>query len=146
MSVTDDHVAALRAHLALDPDKFERLNAQIFQAGDVAGYGKLVHAAFVSAARRRFAPAWTVSDVIGFVVAARLRLREIEIDIDPRASEVLIRQALGEETATDPDKEAGGRAQIFLLSELVFDENLDGAALDEFLVSARRLAESGVEH
>jgi hypothetical protein len=140
MPVTDEHVAALRAHLALRPDDFRVRHEQVIQSGDVAGYGALIHGAFVSAVRRRFAPMWTVPDVIRCVVSVRVSLHEADIDIDPRVSEVLIRRALGEGLDADLDAEAVGRAQFFLLSELISTENLDETGLDEFLADARSLA------
>lgn len=140
MAPTDKQVAALYAHLALKPDEFMQLHEQLAQAGDVAGYGELVYAAFVVAVQRRFGPRWTVPDVIRFVVAARIRLGEVDIDIDPQASETLIRRALGENVPIELHEEAVGRAQIFLLSELISDEQLDDEGLAEFLAAARVLA------
>jgi hypothetical protein len=139
--VTDEQVAALRAHLALNLDESEQLHQRLVQTGDVAGYGELVYAAFVMAVRWRFAPMWTVPDVVRFVVAARVRLSEDDIDIDPRASEALIRRALGEDVAAELDEEIRGRTQVFLMSELIFDEDLSNAGLDKFLAEARALAE-----
>lgn len=138
MLVTDDHVAALRAHLALHPEEFKLLHERLIKRGDVAGYGALVHGAFVSVVRRRFNPTWTVPDVVRCVAAARVSLREADIDIDPWASEILIRRALGEEVPAELDREAMGRAQIFLLSELIFDEGFEDTGLDGFLVDARK--------
>ena len=145
MPVTDDQVAAMRAHLALRPEEFKPLHERLIKTGDTAGYGALVHGAFVSAVRRRFAPMWTVSDVVRFVAAARASLREADIDIDPGTSEVLIRRALGEEVPVELDTETISRAQIFLLSELIFDEGLDAARLDEFLVDARKWADQLID-
>jgi hypothetical protein len=141
MMVSDDHVAALRAHLGFRPEEFEPLHERLIQTGGLAGYGALVHGAFVSAVRRRFAPAWAVSAVVRFVTTARIHLCEADIDIDPQVSEVLIRRALGERVPVELDAEAVGRAQIFLLSELIADEGLDEAGLEEFLVDARALAD-----
>jgi hypothetical protein len=139
--VTDEQMAALRAHLALRPDEFKQHHETLVRNDDLAGYGELIFAAFVMAARRRFVPSWTVPDIIGFVVAARIRLREAGIDIDPRTSEALLRRALGEDVSIGLDEAAVGRAQIFLLGEMVIDEQLDDVGLDEFLERARDLAD-----
>jgi hypothetical protein len=40
------------------------------------------------------------------------------------------------------DELARGRAQVFLLGELIADEQLDDAGLDEFLAKARTLADN----
>jgi hypothetical protein len=105
------------------------------------GYGELVYAAFVTAARRRFSPTWAVPDVIRFVAAARAELLQDDIDIDPRTAEILTRRALGNSIAAELDEEASVRAQLFLLGEFILGEDLDDVRLDEFLATARGLAD-----
>jgi hypothetical protein len=141
MVVSDDQVAALHAFLALEPYETERLTKQLVEADRLEGYGELVYAAFIGAVRRRFSPTWTIPDVIRFVATARARLLNDEIEIDPRTAEILMRRALGESIAADLDEEDRARAQIFLLVELIVDEELDDAGLDEFLAHARTLAD-----
>lgn len=136
----DEQIAALRAFLAPEPDKAEQLTKQLVEAGDAEGYGELVYAAFAVAVRRRFSPTWTISDIIRLVATARARLLDDAIAIDPHTAEVLIRRALGDSIATELEEEARARAQIFLLSELISDEELDVAGLNEFLAQARALA------
>jgi hypothetical protein len=139
--VGDEQVGALRAFLALQPDEVERLTKQLVDARRVEGYGELVYAAFVTAVRRRFSPTWTIPDVIRFVATVRARLLDDEIEIDPLTAEILVRRALGDGIAAELDGEARTRAQIFLLGELVVDEQLDNAELDAFLATARVLAD-----
>jgi hypothetical protein len=141
MAVIDEEVTALRAFLALELDEAERLTRQLVEAARLEGYGKLVYAAFVTAVRRRFSPTWSIPEVIRFVATARTRLVDDEIAIDPLTAEILLRRALGESIATKLDEEANARAQIFLLCELIVDEGLDDAGLDEFLIQARTLAD-----
>lgn len=141
MARKDKQLAALRAFLALEPEEAQRLTKQLVQTDDVDGYGELVYAAFVTAVRRRFPPKWRVPDVIRFVATARARLVNDVIEIDPRTAEAMVRRALGDGIASELDEEASARAQIFLLGELIVDENLDDAGLDEFLVEARTLAD-----
>jgi hypothetical protein len=141
MVVSDDQVAALRAFLALEPNETERLTKQLVETDRLEGYGELVYAAFVAAVRRRFSPTWTVPDVIRFVGTARARLLNDEIEIDPRTAEILMRRALGDGIVAERDEEARARAQIFLLGEMVVDEDLDDDGLDEFLATARVLAD-----
>lgn len=141
MAVSDEQVAALRAFLALDTDETGRITRKLLETGGVQGYGELVYAAFVTAARRRFSPTWAIPDVIRFVAAARAELLQDHVDIDPRTAEILVRRALGDSIATELDEEARARAQIFLLCEMVVDAELDDAGLDAFLAQARALAD-----
>jgi hypothetical protein len=145
MAVSDEQVAALRAFLTLQPDEAERLTEQLAAVGALDGYGALVYAAFVTAIRRRFSPTWTIPYVIRFVATARARLLKNEIEIDPRAAEILMRRALGDSIVAELDEEARTRAQIFLLGEMVVDEQLDDAGLDAFLATARVLADQLAE-
>jgi hypothetical protein len=139
--VSDEQVASLRAFLALEPDEGLRLTNNILQAGDVDGYGALIYAAFVIAVRRRFKPTWSISDLVRLVAAVRIRLLDDEIEIDPRVAETLMRRALGDTVTGELAEEARARAQIFLLVELVLDEDLDDRELDDFLVMARTMAD-----
>jgi hypothetical protein len=142
MAITDAQVAALRAYLTQDPDEAERLNGRLRQTGDLEGYGTLVWAAFVLAVRRRFAPEWTVPDVVKYVADVRARWGRDEDDFDPRTAEILMRRALDDWLEADLDEMARGRAQIFLLSELIADNGLDEATgLDSFMAEARALGD-----
>lgn len=140
MTVADEHVAALRAHLRHDFDEAERLNRRVADA-DMRGYGEFIWAAFVLAARRRFAPEWTVPQIIKYVAATRARWGEDADDIDPLAAEIMLRRALDDNVAGEIDEMARGRAQVFLLTELIADDqSLDETGLDELLAKARTLA------
>lgn len=105
------------------------------------GYSQLVYAAFVTAARRRFSPTWTIPDIVRFVAAARVELLDDDVDVDPRTSEILIRRAIGDHVATELDMETSAHAQLLLLGELIVDERLADASLDAFLTQARSLAD-----
>jgi hypothetical protein len=139
--VSDAQVASLRALLAFEPDEGVRLTKHLLQTGDVDGYGELIYAAFVIAVRRRFSPTWTIPDLVRLVATIRVRLLNDDIEIDPRVAETLMRRALGDTVAGELDEEARARAQIFLLVELILDEDLDDTDLDEFLVMARTMAD-----
>ena len=141
MAQPDDQVAALRAFLTSEADEGVRLTKQLVEANRAEGIGELVYAAFVAAVRRRFLPSWTIPDVIRFVATARARLLDKKITIDPGTAEILLRHTLGESIAAELGEKARARAQIFLLSELISDEELDVAGLDEFLTQARALAD-----
>jgi hypothetical protein len=85
--------------------------------------------------------AFLASAVIGLVAIVRAQLLDDGIHIDPRTSESLMRRALGDAVAADPEEPATARARVLLLGELIVDEGLDDAGLDEFLAQARTLAD-----
>ncbi|MCW2860723.1 MAG: hypothetical protein JWP48_2431 [Actinoallomurus sp.] len=140
MVLSDEHVASLRGFLAFEPDEGVRLTGQLAQTGDLQSYGVLIYAAFVTAVRRRFSPTWTVPEVIGFVASVRARLLG-DVEIDPRAAGLLMRRALGDSVTGDLDDETKARAQVFVLAELIADEQLDASGLDQFMSQARALAD-----
>lgn len=140
MTISSEHVMALRAYLALEADRAERLNKELVESGRVDGYGELVYAAFVVAARRRFSSAWTVSDIVRFVSTVRKQLLDDQIEIDPKVAETLIRRAMGDNVAGELDQEAKARTQLFLLSTMIIDEDLDDIQLDKFMSQARSVA------
>jgi hypothetical protein len=139
--VNDAQVASLRAFLALEPDKGLPLTKNLLPAGDVDGYGQLIYAALVIAVRRGFSTTWTVPNPLRLAAAVRVRLLSDGIEIDPRVAETLMRRVLGDTVTGELGEEARARAQIFLLVELVLDEDLDDRELDDFLVMARTMAD-----
>jgi hypothetical protein len=141
MRVTDEQMAALRALLALDSPEAERLTGRLIDNENLDGYGELVYAAFVTAARRRFSPVWSLPELIRFVAAVRVDLARDEVDIDSRTAEFVLRRALDEKVAAEPNQEAIARAQFFLLQEMVLEARFGDVELDEFLKSAREAAD-----
>jgi hypothetical protein len=85
MPVTDEQMTALRAFLAFDPS-YQRLVGELSGSGRVHGFGELVYAAFVTAARRRFSPTWTSAQVVRFAGRLRIVLRAYDVDLDPRGA------------------------------------------------------------
>lgn len=141
MAVTDVHVAALRAYLTDDFEEHERLVAPLVRANDT-DYPALLGGAFYEAARRRFPSTWRPSDVIRYVATMRARYDEDATRIDPDAAERLIRHVLGDESARVHELDDMAKAtQVLLLRELIADEALDDAGLDEFLARSRARAE-----
>jgi hypothetical protein len=63
--VTDEQVVTLRAFLVFDP-VYERLTRELAGTGRWQGFSELVVSAFVAAAQRRFAPAWTSAQIVRF--------------------------------------------------------------------------------
>lgn len=141
MAVTADQVATLRAFLAQDFARYERLHAQLDPVAAKTGYTALIAAAFVEAVDRRFDQDSTDADVINFVGAARAQFDENGDEIDPNAAERMIRAVYTDEDIDDIDTETLVGNQVILLSALIADEELDDAELDTFLAKARELAD-----
>ena len=141
MPVTDEQTAALRAFLSFDTSS-ERVTRDLADNGRLDGFGALAHAAFIIAVRRRFAPTWTSAQVVGFTARLRNSLRPHGIDLDPRATEILIRQALGDPVTGDHDDKTQARATTLVLVDLMADEQLDDDRLDAFMAEARTLADT----
>lgn len=140
--VPDEHVTALRAYLSGDVEGWERLHGQLLESGRLEGYGQLIHAAFVTAVRRRFSKGWAPSVVIQYVAEIRALASERPGLIDPRAAESLIRQALDDPVAHDTAPDTQARTELLLLMTLIEDEDLDDEGLDQFLDIVRRLTEN----
>jgi hypothetical protein len=66
---------------------------------------------------------------------------DVDVDIDPRAAEVMIRRVLGDAVTGDFEDEGKARAQVFVLLVLVDGEGFDDAGLDAFLAEVRTLAD-----
>jgi hypothetical protein len=143
MYVTDEQVTTLRAFLALDP-LYERLTRELAASGRWQAFGELVYSAFVTAVRRRFAPTWTSAQIVRFTAQARNGMRTAGVDLDPRATETLIRQALGDRVVSEHDDHTHAQVMLFVLGELISEEHLDEAGLDAFLAEARALADAGL--
>jgi hypothetical protein len=140
MAVTADQVAALRAYLTGDLDKYERLVDQLDADAAAAGYSALLAAAFFEAVDRRFAENGTAADVVKFVGDVRAKSQRLA-EIDPTVAERLILHSLGEGSIGDLDNETVISNQFLLLGALIVDEQLDNAGLDQFLAEARTVAE-----
>lgn len=132
MPVTDHELATLRAQL-IGQDEIARqeFSSQLAESGDLSGLGMLVYAAFVIAARRKFAPAWTRADVIGYVARVRALLSERPGLLDPVTAEDELRSALGDNVTAEHS--TGARAAAWLILLLTFAASLD---LDENAVQA----------
>jgi hypothetical protein len=139
--VTDEQMRALRAFLAFDP-LYERLTRELAASGQWQGFGELVYSAFATAVRRRFGPSWTSAQIVHFTAHVRNGLRTAGVDLDPLATEILIRQALGDRVDSGHDDTAHAQVMLFVLGELISDELLDQTGLDAFLTQARALADA----
>lgn len=141
MTVTQEQVATLRAHLAGDFDEYNRLWAKLDRKSADSGYITLIAAAFFEAVDRRFAKSSTNSDIIEFVGSVRSRFDETGNDVDANAAETLIRAALGNDSGAELDDDTVVSTQITVLTALILDEHLDDAGLDQFMRDACRIAD-----
>jgi len=141
MPVTDQQVATLRALLANDPERHDRLFAQLDRGAAMDGYTALVTGAFCEAVDRRFSEDAPAADVIDFVADVRSRSERLTREVDPVVAERVIRVVLSEGSLADLSPEVVVGAQIVLLTALIADEHLDDAGLDAFLAKARKLGD-----
>jgi hypothetical protein len=141
MPVTDDEVAALRAHLSGDQALYHELYGRLDRSAIRVTYAAFITAVFVEAVDRRFGKNGTAADVISFVADVRSRSDNVANAIDPRAAERLILAILKDEDGEDFDGQTMGQIYIVLLSALISDEQLDDDALDASLESARKRAD-----
>jgi hypothetical protein len=139
--VTEEQVAALRAYLTEDEEKYNRLIARLEKTGGLAGFSALFGSAFFDAVNRRFSPTWTVAEVIRFVATVRAYHIEDPSQLDPCDAEQLIRTALGDGSLDDLDDDIRS-AQIILLPALIHEEQRNRVALEDILAQARQRANS----
>jgi hypothetical protein len=141
MAVTDLQVATLRAQLAGDLEEHKRLLAQFDEKSDGRPYATLTSAAFVEAVDRKFSSDVTADDIIEFVGDVRSRSERVQASLDPRVAERVLLAAVTDADISDLDPREVRRSQRILLNALVVDEDLDDARLDEFMTTARGLAD-----
>jgi hypothetical protein len=133
MTASEEHAAFLRAYLQGDEDA---VTSSWGQATSPDGLALLVHAAFVIAARRKFAPTWTRAAVVRYVAEVREALSERPDLIDPRIAEYELRRALGDKTPPTASPSSVATAQLIMLNAMIASLDLDGAGVDELLRQA----------
>jgi hypothetical protein len=143
MPVSDHIVAMLRAALSGNPEEYKRLFRSGYDAkSDVRPYIALVNCAFISAAERRFGQGATQDDVIEFVAEVRSRSDDTARLLDPVTAERVLLTAVADGNVAGLDPQAVRESQLYLLAALISDEQLDDAALDTFLATAREEADA----
>lgn len=142
MTVTGLEMAMLRAHIAGEDEEAQRaFGQQLAATGDVSGLAVLVHAAFVIAARRKFAAGWNRAAVILYVGRVRALLSERPGLLDPRVAEDELASALGGRAPAAHEVGAVALARLCLLDALMASLNLDDEAIDDLLGEAREAAD-----
>jgi hypothetical protein len=129
MTAGQEHAALLRAYLQGDEDTFTT------QAQGISpeGLAPLVHAAFVIAARRMFAPGWTRAAVVRYVAETRKALSERPGLVDPRVAEHELRRALGGEVTSAGSWSSVATAQLIVLKSMTVSLQLDEDGLDDLV-------------
>ena len=132
----------LRAHIAGEDEEAQRLfGQQLAASGDVSGLAVLVNAAFVIAARRKFAAGWNRAAVIRYVGRVRALLSERPGLLDPRVAEDELASALARTGSRRHEVGAVALARLFLLDALIASLHLDDEAIDDLLGEARDSAD-----
>jgi hypothetical protein len=141
MTVTGLEMTMLRAHVAGEDEEAQRaFGQQLATTGDLSGLAVLVHAAFVIAARRKFAAGWNRAAVIRYVGRVRALLSERPGLLDPRVAEDEVASALAGQTPAAHEAGAAA-ARLFLLDALIASLDLDDEAIDDLLWEARHSAD-----
>jgi hypothetical protein len=144
MRVTDTHVELLRALLTGDREAASRAQEQA--AGNLNGLAALVEAAFGIAARRAFAPSWTMPGVIRFAARVRIGNAGNPVPFGALDAERELRRALGDKVPPPGSYPVAGAALMCMLETLVTDLELDDAGLAGLLGQARGDADRILAH
>lgn len=142
MTVTELEMAMLRAHIAGEDEEAQRLfGQQLAASGEANGLAVLVTAAFVIAARRKFAAGWNRAAVIRYVGRVRALLSERPGLLDPKVTEDELASALAGQAPAAHEVGAVALARLFLLDTLIASLHLDDEAIDDLLGEARESAD-----
>jgi hypothetical protein len=146
VSVTDLEMAVLHAQITGNDETAQRaFSEKLAVSGDLRGLAALVHAAFVIAARRKFAPQWSRAEVIRYVAQVRTLLSERPALLDPLTAEDELRNALGEPVTATHEVGAVAAARLSLLLALAASLDLDDKAIANLLGDARDTANRMLE-
>jgi hypothetical protein len=139
-------MAVLHAQITGNDETARRaFSEKLAVSGDLSGLAALVYAAFVIAARRRFAPQWSRGEVIRYVAQVRTLLSERPALLDPLTAEDELRNALGEPITATQEVGAVAAARLSLLLALVASQDLGDEAVANLLSEARNAANRMLE-
>jgi hypothetical protein len=71
----------------------------------------------------------------------RSRSENVRATLDPRVAERVLLAVVKDGDVSDLDRREARRSERILLNALIADEQLDSAGLDEFMATARKLAD-----
>src|SRR5271154_1252632 len=119
MGVTSLEMAMVRANLRGEDEEAQRsFQEQLAATGEANGMAVLTYAAFVIAARRKFAPRYTRAEVIRYVAQVRALFSEKPWLLAALAGEGELRVALGEHVTSTHEVAAVALARNSLLHAL----------------------------
>jgi hypothetical protein len=144
--VSNLHRSALRSMLLDDPDDFEREYADALDDDPSIGFSALLTVATTVMVRRRFAPSYTLPEVIRYVARVRVRLAD-PMELGALVIEKTIRTfledaSIGEQPPFGGSPEDMATALLFhLVDEAALDEDGVTALIEEAaqLIDAREL-------
>jgi hypothetical protein len=131
---TVEQTALLRATVRGDFAQAEEMAHALGRSNQLDEYGEVIGAAFLLAVRMQFPRGWSTADVIRLVADTRVMFDQSGDVIDPKATERVVRSALGqEELAEDLPDSVVVAAQIAVVSGLAHQRRLGDpeAFLDE---------------
>lgn len=135
--IREENILALRSFLLEGPDAWVPLQDELQKDDETAaGYMSLLYGAFNVIVRRRFAPTYTVGDIVRFVADLRIEAGEHAHLIDTLAAEAMIRHAVDAPPPKDDgpdDPETVLPTRILILLCLVDDAGFDRAGLERFI-------------
>jgi hypothetical protein len=119
------------------PDAWVPLQEEMQSSDETAaGYMSLLFGAFEVAVRRRFAPTYTVGQIVRLVADLRITLGEDADEVNPIVAEDMIRRAVDApplKADVPDDLTATLNAQVCILLYLVGEADFDRAGLEQFI-------------
>lgn len=142
MPVSGQAEATVRAWLLGNDQEAVSLTTQMTDS-DMQAYDALLQALLSLAAGRRFASGYTDADVIRYVarVRAGTDVRAEDLELDPKATETVLRHALGQPTIPDADSQTRIRAVLALLTAILSELRLTEFDLGSLFAEAQYLVD-----
>ncbi|MER7544082.1 hypothetical protein ABTW95_13855 [Spirillospora sp. NPDC127506] len=137
VKVKEENILALRSFLLEGPEAWAPLQEEMQRDDETAaGYMSLLFGAFEVAARRRFAPTYTVGQIVRLVADLRMRLGEDADLINPLIAEDMLRRAVDApplKAGVPDDLTATLNAEVYILLYLIGEADFDRAGLEQFI-------------
>ncbi|RKS69075.1 hypothetical protein BZB76_6214 [Actinomadura pelletieri DSM 43383] len=140
VEIREKNILALRAFLLEGPVTWASLQSEMQKDDETAaGYMSLLYGAFNVAVRRKFAPIYTVGDIVRFVAELRINSGEEAGLINPLVAEDMIRRAIGAPPLKDggpDDVSVALHVEVYVLLHLITEADLGRAGLEQFIDEA----------
>lgn len=144
MPVTDEMVAAFRAHLTGDREEWDRRNDALERSpATERAYFAFLTGLFATAVGRRFDEKTQREEIIAFVAHLRARDDVAAERLDPDATERVISMIFHDDVETaDIPRRQSIDIRMAVLTAIVRDDDLDSAELEAFLQEAKDFADA----